>query len=83
MAALVYYGFRMTSDDVLYDCLPLYHSAGNNLLLPFSYGKKEIQRLFLLLTGWMSAYTCLLCLECQASLVSAFIMKGPGMVTAQ
>uniref|UniRef100_A0A669D4J1 Arachidonate--CoA ligase n=1 Tax=Oreochromis niloticus TaxID=8128 RepID=A0A669D4J1_ORENI len=29
MAALVYYGFRMTSDDVLYDCLPLYHSAGN------------------------------------------------------
>uniref|UniRef100_A0A8C5G320 Arachidonate--CoA ligase n=1 Tax=Gouania willdenowi TaxID=441366 RepID=A0A8C5G320_GOUWI len=29
MAALVFYGFRMTSDDVLYDCLPLYHSAGN------------------------------------------------------
>uniref|UniRef100_A0A8C1F5K5 Very long-chain fatty acid transport protein n=1 Tax=Cyprinus carpio carpio TaxID=630221 RepID=A0A8C1F5K5_CYPCA len=29
MAALVYYGFRMTSEDVLYDCLPLYHSAGN------------------------------------------------------
>uniref|UniRef100_A0A8K9UXG3 Arachidonate--CoA ligase n=1 Tax=Oncorhynchus mykiss TaxID=8022 RepID=A0A8K9UXG3_ONCMY len=29
MAALVYYGFGMTSDDVLYDCLPLYHSAGN------------------------------------------------------
>lgn len=28
MAALVYYGFKMTSDDVLYDCLPLYHSAG-------------------------------------------------------
>ncbi|KAF5886999.1 long-chain fatty acid transport protein 4, partial [Clarias magur] len=29
MAALVYYGFRMRSDDVMYDCLPLYHSAGN------------------------------------------------------
>uniref|UniRef100_A0A8C1X642 Very long-chain fatty acid transport protein n=1 Tax=Cyprinus carpio TaxID=7962 RepID=A0A8C1X642_CYPCA len=29
MAALVYYGFRMKSEDVLYDCLPLYHSAGN------------------------------------------------------
>ncbi|XP_048875111.1 long-chain fatty acid transport protein 4 [Brienomyrus brachyistius] len=29
MAALVYYGFKMTSDDILYDCLPLYHSAGN------------------------------------------------------
>ncbi|MBN3278882.1 S27A4 protein, partial [Polyodon spathula] len=29
MAALVYYGFGMSSDDVLYDCLPLYHSAGN------------------------------------------------------
>ncbi|XP_063066822.1 long-chain fatty acid transport protein 4 [Engraulis encrasicolus] len=29
MASLVYYGFKMTSDDVLYDCLPLYHSAGN------------------------------------------------------
>lgn len=31
MAALVYYGFKMTSDDVLYDCLPLYHSAGKTL----------------------------------------------------
>uniref|UniRef100_A0A4W3GIR2 Arachidonate--CoA ligase n=1 Tax=Callorhinchus milii TaxID=7868 RepID=A0A4W3GIR2_CALMI len=29
MAALVYYGFRMTADDIVYDCLPLYHSAGN------------------------------------------------------
>ncbi|KAG7269056.1 hypothetical protein CRUP_003677 [Coryphaenoides rupestris] len=29
MAALVYYGFRMRSDDILYGCLPLYHSAGN------------------------------------------------------
>uniref|UniRef100_A0A4X1TVJ3 Arachidonate--CoA ligase n=2 Tax=Sus scrofa TaxID=9823 RepID=A0A4X1TVJ3_PIG len=29
MAALVYYGFRMRPDDVLYDCLPLYHTAGN------------------------------------------------------
>ena len=28
MAALVYYGFRMRPDDVLYDCLPLYHTAG-------------------------------------------------------
>lgn len=32
MAALVYYGFRMRSADVLYDCLPLYHSAGETLL---------------------------------------------------
>ena len=29
MAALVYYGFRMRPDDVVYDCLPLYHSAGS------------------------------------------------------
>ncbi|XP_072287562.1 long-chain fatty acid transport protein 4 [Pyxicephalus adspersus] len=29
MAALVHYGFGMQSDDVIYDCLPLYHSAGN------------------------------------------------------
>ncbi|XP_072488677.1 long-chain fatty acid transport protein 4 isoform X2 [Notamacropus eugenii] len=29
MAALVYYGFRMRSSDIVYDCLPLYHSAGN------------------------------------------------------
>ncbi|NWI15875.1 S27A4 protein, partial [Crypturellus soui] len=29
MSKLVYYGFRMRSDDVLYDCLPLYHAAGN------------------------------------------------------
>uniref|UniRef100_A0A8C0RKB8 Arachidonate--CoA ligase n=1 Tax=Canis lupus familiaris TaxID=9615 RepID=A0A8C0RKB8_CANLF len=29
MAALVYYGFRMRPDDIVYDCLPLYHSAGN------------------------------------------------------
>uniref|UniRef100_A0A8C0G5C0 Arachidonate--CoA ligase n=1 Tax=Chelonoidis abingdonii TaxID=106734 RepID=A0A8C0G5C0_CHEAB len=29
MASLVYYGFRMRPDDVMYDCLPLYHAAGN------------------------------------------------------
>ena len=29
MAALVYYGFRMRPDDIIYDCLPLYHSAGS------------------------------------------------------
>ncbi|XP_041050500.1 long-chain fatty acid transport protein 4 isoform X1 [Carcharodon carcharias] len=29
MAALVYYGYRMRADDIVYDCLPLYHSAGN------------------------------------------------------
>uniref|UniRef100_A0A7N5JZF9 long-chain-fatty-acid--CoA ligase n=1 Tax=Ailuropoda melanoleuca TaxID=9646 RepID=A0A7N5JZF9_AILME len=29
MAALVYHGFRMRPDDIVYDCLPLYHSAGN------------------------------------------------------
>ncbi|XP_055516090.1 long-chain fatty acid transport protein 4 isoform X1 [Leucoraja erinacea] len=29
MAALVYYGYRMCADDIVYDCLPLYHSAGN------------------------------------------------------
>lgn len=29
MAALVYYGFRMRPDDIVYNCLPLYHSAGN------------------------------------------------------
>lgn len=31
MAALVYYGFKMTPDDVFYDCLPLYHSAGKTI----------------------------------------------------
>lgn len=34
MAALVYYGFRMRPDDIVYDCLPLYHSAGNVGLSP-------------------------------------------------
>lgn len=29
MASLVYYGFRMRPSDIIYDCLPLYHSAGN------------------------------------------------------
>lgn len=29
MATLVYNGFGMTPDDVVYDCLPLYHAAGN------------------------------------------------------
>ncbi|OPJ67843.1 long-chain fatty acid transport protein 4 isoform A [Patagioenas fasciata monilis] len=29
MASLVFYGFRMRPDDVMYDCLPLYHAAGN------------------------------------------------------
>ncbi|NXP82716.1 S27A1 protein, partial [Ramphastos sulfuratus] len=29
MAAFGYYGYRMRPEDVLYDCLPLYHAAGN------------------------------------------------------
>ncbi|XP_068192545.1 long-chain fatty acid transport protein 1a [Antennarius striatus] len=29
IAAFGYYAFRMRSDDIIYDCLPLYHSAGN------------------------------------------------------
>ncbi|TTA69396.1 Long-chain fatty acid transport protein 1 [Bagarius yarrelli] len=29
MASFGYYSFGMKPDDVLYDCLPLYHSAGN------------------------------------------------------
>ncbi|KAK3532592.1 hypothetical protein QTP86_025363 [Hemibagrus guttatus] len=29
MAAFGYYAFGMKKDDILYDCLPLYHSAGN------------------------------------------------------
>ncbi|XP_056143154.1 long-chain fatty acid transport protein 1a [Lampris incognitus] len=29
IAAFGYYAFRMHPDDIIYDCLPLYHSAGN------------------------------------------------------
>ncbi|XP_062871563.1 long-chain fatty acid transport protein 1a isoform X2 [Trichomycterus rosablanca] len=29
ITAFGYYAFRMTPDDIIYDCLPLYHSAGN------------------------------------------------------
>uniref|UniRef100_A0A4W4GVA6 Arachidonate--CoA ligase n=1 Tax=Electrophorus electricus TaxID=8005 RepID=A0A4W4GVA6_ELEEL len=29
IAAFGYYSFRMRPDDIIYDCLPLYHSAGN------------------------------------------------------
>lgn len=29
MCSLVFYGFHMRPDDVVYDCLPLYHAAGN------------------------------------------------------
>uniref|UniRef100_A0A8C5H6C4 Long-chain-fatty-acid--CoA ligase n=1 Tax=Gouania willdenowi TaxID=441366 RepID=A0A8C5H6C4_GOUWI len=29
IAAFGYFAFRMRPDDILYDCLPLYHSAGN------------------------------------------------------
>uniref|UniRef100_H2ZWV5 Long-chain-fatty-acid--CoA ligase n=1 Tax=Latimeria chalumnae TaxID=7897 RepID=H2ZWV5_LATCH len=29
IAAFGYHGFRMRPDDIIYDCLPLYHSAGN------------------------------------------------------
>uniref|UniRef100_A0A8D0GJL6 Long-chain-fatty-acid--CoA ligase n=1 Tax=Sphenodon punctatus TaxID=8508 RepID=A0A8D0GJL6_SPHPU len=29
IAAFGYYAYRMSPEDVLYDCLPLYHSAGN------------------------------------------------------
>lgn len=28
IAAFGYFGFRMRPDDIIYDCLPLYHSAG-------------------------------------------------------
>lgn len=28
IAAFGYFAFRMRSDDIVYDCLPLYHSAG-------------------------------------------------------
>lgn len=48
MASLVYYGFRMTADDVLYDCLPLYHSAGKTVTCVWckvticSYFKKKM-----------------------------------------
>nr|XP_056714202.1 long-chain fatty acid transport protein 1 [Euleptes europaea] len=29
IAAFGYYAYRMTPDDIIYNCLPLYHSAGN------------------------------------------------------
>ncbi|KAM3598443.1 uncharacterized protein V6R79_018075 [Siganus canaliculatus] len=29
IAAFGYFAFRMQPDDIIYDCLPLYHSAGN------------------------------------------------------
>lgn len=29
IAAFGYFAFQMRSDDIIYDCLPLYHSAGN------------------------------------------------------
>lgn len=28
IAAFGYYAFRMRTEDIIYDCLPLYHSAG-------------------------------------------------------
>lgn len=28
IAAFGYFAFRMHPDDIIYDCLPLYHSAG-------------------------------------------------------
>uniref|UniRef100_A0A8C7YVZ6 Very long-chain fatty acid transport protein n=1 Tax=Oryzias sinensis TaxID=183150 RepID=A0A8C7YVZ6_9TELE len=31
IAAFGYYAFRMRTEDIIYDCLPLYHSAGNIL----------------------------------------------------
>lgn len=32
IAAFGYHAFRMRQDDIIYDCLPLYHSAGVCLL---------------------------------------------------
>uniref|UniRef100_A0A8C6VP79 Long-chain-fatty-acid--CoA ligase n=1 Tax=Naja naja TaxID=35670 RepID=A0A8C6VP79_NAJNA len=29
IAAFGYYAYRVTTDDIIYNCLPLYHSAGN------------------------------------------------------
>uniref|UniRef100_A0A4W5RML0 Very long-chain fatty acid transport protein n=1 Tax=Hucho hucho TaxID=62062 RepID=A0A4W5RML0_9TELE len=36
IAAFGYHAFRMRQDDIIYDCLPLYHSAG--VCLPFISG---------------------------------------------
>ncbi|KFQ55480.1 Long-chain fatty acid transport protein 1, partial [Nestor notabilis] len=32
IAAFGYYAYKMHPDDVLYNCLPLYHSAGSNIM---------------------------------------------------
>lgn len=40
MAAFGYYAFGMKPDDILYDCLPLYHSAGMQGILIKNYKKK-------------------------------------------
>uniref|UniRef100_A0A3B3BHD0 long-chain-fatty-acid--CoA ligase n=1 Tax=Oryzias melastigma TaxID=30732 RepID=A0A3B3BHD0_ORYME len=36
IAAFGYYAFRMRTEDIIYDCLPLYHSAGVKNALPCS-----------------------------------------------
>lgn len=37
MAAFVYYAFGMKRDDILYDCLPLYHSAGKQCIIIYFF----------------------------------------------
>lgn len=61
MSSLVFYGFRMRPDDVMYDCLPLYHAAGNACPLepclsglPFPSAKPGGQA-----GGWGSPDLCL------------------------
>uniref|UniRef100_A0A671T369 long-chain-fatty-acid--CoA ligase n=1 Tax=Sinocyclocheilus anshuiensis TaxID=1608454 RepID=A0A671T369_9TELE len=47
IAAFGYHSFRMRPDDIIYDCLPLYHSAG---ILYMSQ-----------LSCWLQTYSCEIC----------------------
>ena len=67
MAALVYYGFGMTSDDVLYDCLPLYHSAGRVLTVQL------IQ-----ISGWVYKRPC--CAWCPTTLTARLSLSTGNIV---
>uniref|UniRef100_A0A4W5RFB2 Very long-chain fatty acid transport protein n=1 Tax=Hucho hucho TaxID=62062 RepID=A0A4W5RFB2_9TELE len=53
IAAFGYHAFRMRQDDIIYDCLPLYHSAG--VCLPFISGQCLINGLTVVVKKKFSA----------------------------
>lgn len=69
IAAFGFFSFGLRRDDVIYDCLPLYHSAGRPLSLPFHYILSSPQCLFI------QSSICTLSMLCFTSLPVSYCVS--------